>query len=136
MRTGIEFAAFNRFSYSDFGQVVMIPTSADSVQLRMWTWSKSQEVTALSVLEQPMGDPLKLQSSGSDVQYLLILDWFGNWIDTLLWQLSDARQWEYDEFDLSLYAGQTIKLQFGTYNNGIGGVTSMFVDDVSLQVCP
>jgi hypothetical protein len=33
------------------------------------------------------------------------------------------------------FAGQNIMLYFGTYNNGRYGVTSMFVDDVTLQVC-
>jgi len=32
-------------------------------------------------------------------------------------------------------AGQTVKLCFGVYNNGCGGVTAMYVDDVSLETC-
>jgi len=35
-----------------------------------------------------------------------------------------------------LVEGKTIKIQFGTYNDGLGGVSSMYVDDVSLQMCP
>lgn len=136
MRTGIEFIEHNRFSYSDFRQVVTIPANANTATLSTWTWAKSQEVLANQVLEQPTRDPLLGASSGGDVQYILILDAYGNWIDTLLWQLSDLRQWENDSFDLSNYAGYTIKIQFGTFNNGVGGVSSMFVDDVTLQVCP
>jgi hypothetical protein len=29
-----------------------------------------------------------------------------------------------------------LKLYFGVYNNGSSNVTAMYVDDVSLQVCP
>jgi bacillopeptidase F (M6 metalloprotease family) len=42
----------------------------------------------------------------------------------------------YNTYDLTVYAGSTIKLQFGTYNDGFGGVTAMYVDDVSMQICP
>ena len=70
-----------------------------------------------------------------DVQYLLILDKYGAWIDYLLWQCEDDQQWLPFSYDLSAYAGQTISLQFGTYNTGVGGVTSMYIDEVSLEVC-
>jgi hypothetical protein len=136
MRTGIEFAVHNRFSYSDFRQVVTIPFSANSATLRTWTWSKSQEVAANTVLERPTENLLASATSAGDVQYLLILDAYGNWIDTKLWQLSDSKVWTFHEIDLSNYAGWTIKIQYGTFNNGIGGVSSMFVDDTSLQICP
>ena len=66
----------------------------------------------------------------------MILDEDDHWIDTLLWQLDDNREWTYHEFDLSPWAGETIKLHFGVYNDGVGGVTGMYVDDVSLLICP
>jgi hypothetical protein len=71
-----------------------------------------------------------------DVQYLLILNSWQYWIDTLLWQRSNAQTWIYVEQNLLAYRGQTINLQFGTYNNGYDGVTAMWVDDVSLVTCP
>ena len=71
-----------------------------------------------------------------DVQYLLILDQNQNWIDTLVWMRSNSKQWTNMTFDLSDYAGWKIMLQWGTYNNGTGGITSMYVDDVTLQSCP
>ncbi len=57
-------------------------------------------------------------------------------MDTLLWQRSNDRYWRRFEFNLLRFAGQTIQLQWGTYNNGYSGVTSMYVDDVSLLACP
>jgi hypothetical protein len=40
-------------------------------------------------------------------------------------------------FDLSHYIGnrKTIRIYFDSYNNGWGGVTGMYVDDVSLEIC-
>ena len=43
--------------------------------------------------------------------------------------------WQLRAHDLMPFAGKEIMLYFGTYNNGKYGVTSMFVDDVTLQVC-
>jgi hypothetical protein len=36
-------------------------------------------------------------------------------------------------FDLSPFAGQTVKLIFGVHQDGFGDVTSMFVDDISVS---
>jgi hypothetical protein len=71
-----------------------------------------------------------------DVQYLLVLDQWGNWIDTLLWRRSNERYWNYFQYNLGRFIGSTIQLQWGTYTNGWDGVTSMYVDDVSLRACP
>ena len=72
---------------------------------------------------------------GNDAQYVLVLDSNLNWIDTLVWQRSNNQAWSMHEFDLKKYAGRTIGLQFGSYNDGYGGITSMFLDDVSLITC-
>jgi hypothetical protein len=71
-----------------------------------------------------------------DVQYILILNQYGYWIDTLYWDRSDEGGWVYHEFDLSAYAGWVISVQFGTYNDGYNGVTAMYVDDATLGICP
>ena len=69
------------------------------------------------------------------MQYVLILDQYGQWINTLVWQRTNDQQWTFHQFDLGVYAGQTIKLQFGAYNDGWSGVTGLYVDDVSLEIC-
>ena len=38
--------------------------------------------------------------------------------------------------DVSRYRGQTIRFQLGTYNNGGGGISRTFLDDVALRICP
>ena len=37
--------------------------------------------------------------------------------------------------DLTTYQGMTIQIWFTSYNDGYGDVTSMYIDDISLQVC-
>ena len=135
MRTGIVHAAHNRFSYSDFRQTVTIPWDAKSALVRFWLYPRSQDAALLSVPSQPLSDIFGQDALNEDVQYVLILNAYGNWIDTLVWQRSNAGTWTSKDFDLDKYIGSTIKLQFGTYNDGLGGVTYMYVDDVSLQVC-
>ena len=49
----------------------------------------------------------------------------------------DNRAWtEHGSFDLSAYAGQTVRLYFGVFNDGDGAATGMYVDEVTLVVCP
>lgn len=136
MRTGIVYSAHNRFSYSDASQVVTIPSNRRNVLLRMWLYPLSEERASLAVPAIPQSTVFGEEALAGDVQYVIILDRFDNWIDTLLWQRSNAGAWKIHTFDLSRYSGFTIKIQFGTYNDGLGGVTSMHVDDVSLQMCP
>jgi len=116
MRLGIEAAGDNVESYSSAQQTVAIPAEAASVTLSFWRYPVS-------------GD------TAHDLQYAVILDEDGQWVDTLLWDRSDAQEWLRAEYDLTSYAGQTITLRFGVYNDGTGGVTAMYVDDVSLRVC-
>jgi hypothetical protein len=136
MRTGIIYTVHNRFSYSDAAQVVTIPASSDDVLLRMWIYPLSEESMSLALPAIPQSTIFGKEALSNDVQYVIVLDRFDNWIDTLLWQRSDSQKWDLHTFDLSNYSGEMIKIQFGTYNDGLGGVTAMYVDDVSLQICP
>ena len=138
MRTGIVNSADNILSYSDFRQVVTIPSSTHHVTLGMWAYFSSSDLLSLSQPEviSPTGNPFSDTTLSDDVQYLLVLDRDQNWIGTLVWQRSNSQVWTNMSFDLSKYAGQQIMLQWGTFNNGTSGVTSMYVDDVTLQACP
>jgi hypothetical protein len=137
MRNGIVHASHNRFSYSDAGQDVTIPKGISSATLSFWVYSRSTEVSDLIILpEIPATMVLGAEALTGDVQYALILDEFGTWIDTALWRHSNARSWQQFSFDLTGYKGDTIRVQFGTFNDGIGGVTVQYVDDVSVQACP
>ncbi len=135
MRTGIVNYYLNRYSYSDFGQVVSIPLGSTYANLEMFLYNSSSEPTSVLLANRPTAEEFGEVAMAGDVQYLLILDYWGNWIDTLLWQRVNDGYWTYASFNLQKYAGSTIKLQWGTYNDGWGGFTSMFVDDVSLITC-
>jgi hypothetical protein len=136
MRTGIYYLAHNRYSYSDFRQQVYIPASTASATLRYWVYPISGEATNVPLPSRPTAAEFGQAAMSGDVQYLLILNKYQSWIDTLLWRRSNAQTWQYLEQNLLAYRGSNIYLQFGTYNNGWGGVTSMYVDDVSLVTCP
>ena len=143
MRTGILNSLDNRYSYSDFSQTVSLPLNGDSYELGMWLYTLSSEVLTGQTIDSamlpdstPTGRLFTETVLTTDLQYVLILNQFGYWIDTLVWTLEDEGSWEYYEFNLDEYAGWTITLQFGTYNNGYGGISAMYVDDVSLGACP
>jgi hypothetical protein len=121
MQTGITNPWHNRYSYSDFGQYTAIPGFVSSAVLKFWVYRQSNDWY------------------GSDKQYLLVLDNWGNWIDTLLWNTSvNYASWTEIPINVTYLRGLPfpIRLQFGTYNNGWNGVTSMFVDDVTLCTYP
>jgi hypothetical protein len=119
MQTGIYNFWHNRYSYSDFGQAVHIPSYVSAAILKFWAYRKSSDV-------------------GYDKQYLLVLNNWGYWIDTLLWNSSNNNSsWTEVSRDVRYLRGSwPIRLQWGTYNNGWGGITSMFVDDVTLCTIP
>ena len=132
LRLGIVNSGDNRYAYSDAGQAVTLAAGASQVTLDFWSYAVSGEAG-------PVPTPYPRTAAAFlsyDVQYLLLLDPYDNWIDTLLWQCSNAQTWTHHTIDLSSYAGETIKLQFGAYNQGTGGVTAMYIDEVSLRVCP
>lgn len=136
IRTGIVNPDHNRYSYSPTNQMVYIPLGVPKATLRFWLYPGSGEAAEKLVTERPRTPAFGNGMLAEDVQYSLILDQNGNWINTLVWQLSNSQAWTYYEFDLSQYAGTYIQLHFGSYNDGANGVTFMYVDDVSLEICP
>ncbi len=143
MRTGIYYDYHNRYSYSDVRQTVSIPAGYNTATLRFWGYqmttpyalSKENDL-ALAASLAPTSPLLGMEAVSGDVQYVLVLDQWGNWIDTLVWERVNAPYWRQWQINLNRFRGQTIMLQFGAYNNGSGGVTSFYVDDVSLLACP
>lgn len=133
MRTGIVNPYHNRYSYSSARQLVTLPWDAASAVLRFYRYAVSGEL--------PPSGPSRLRQAFSlsplsnDLHLVLILESWDNVIGTLMWGLTNQPAWTYHEFSLLAYRGWTIKLYFGTVNDGWGGVSSMFVDDVSLEVC-
>jgi len=119
LRAGIVDPAGNVYSFSVARQYVTIPSNAQSAIVRFWLYPA---ITGAS--------------DNNDYQRVVLQDVLGNTMQGLVVQRSDARAWTPYQFELRDYAGQTIRLTFDVFNDGSGGVAAMYVDDVSLQVCP
>lgn len=140
MLAGITSKWDNTESYSIFTQSIKIPIEATSALLDYWIYGRSTESTAaIPLAAVPTGD---IEDSAiqamlvGDIQYLAIKD-ANRDLHYILWQRADSDAWENFTADLTPYAGQTVELRFGVYNDGDGGVTAMYVDDVYVNtVCP
>ena len=140
MRTGITNSAHNVYSYSSADQTVSIPSNVESADLTVWFYPASGESAQKSPPRLVPTTRFGQQAMSGDIQYGLILDQYGNWIDTFLWQRSNGKTWTKLEVNLlnlngHNYAGRTISIHLGTYNDGYDGITSMYVDDVTLSAC-
>lgn len=137
MRTGIDPPNTNVFSYSSARQLVTMPTNGTSAKLKLWVYPISGEKSLAKPLPQlTLGKPFGTEYFSGDFQYILVLDQYNNLIQVLDNKLYNNQKWVLREFDLSNYIGSyPIKIEFGTYNNGSGGVSAMYVDDVTLEVC-
>lgn len=135
MRTGIVNAVDNRYSYSTTTQTVTIPSGAVDQILRFWMYPQSSEPTYMRLPVNPLAIEEKNAVDVGDAQMALILDSGGNILERLLIDRRNDQAWIPYSFDISHYAGRTIRVYFGTYNNGTGGITGMHVDDVTLGTC-
>jgi hypothetical protein len=135
MRTGITNTYDERYSYSEAQQTVYIPSDADSATLGFWIYPISEEdpVVTLNSSFKPFGLLADGWVSSSDLQYALVL--YGGYYYFQWYDLRDTRSWEYLSVSVVEFAGRTITVDFGTYNNGYNGITAMYVDDVTLSIC-
>jgi hypothetical protein len=137
LRTGILTPTDNTYSYSSGYQIVYnLPSGAQSIQLSFWLYPVSSGTLSGTPQRFPIGRPPEQTQLSDDQQHVLILDAYGNTLQTLLYMRSNAQTWQAYSYDLTAYKGQTIQVYFGTFNNGYGGVTGLYVDDTALYVCP
>lgn len=131
LRVGLV-ASPNHYAYSSARQLVSIPADAVTATLSFWLYPVSTE-TQLASSEAALAHTAT--PAAGDAQYVLVLDLAGHTLETLLWTRESGVAWKPYTFDLSAYAGQTVRLHFGVYNDGAGGITGMYVDDASLRAC-
>jgi len=148
VRTGIDPVTTNRNSYSSVRQQVTIPINAYKVKLRYnyyaisgeLLYGKEADPETLTKFTK-VGEPFRTETCPQDTMYIVTTDKYGNYIETLASWLSNSQTWIYgvcgllggcNEYE---YRGQTIMIEFGTCNDGWGGVSAMYVDDVELEVC-
>jgi len=142
MRTGITLPGHNRYSYSSARQLFTIPADATQATLSFYANRKTTEVALNRELapeflpvKPDLGTPVELIPLSDDIQMVLVLDTYDNIISYLMWGLGNKQIWQYRENNLLAFKGWPVKIYFGTYNDGYGGITSMHVDDVELEVC-
>ena len=150
VRTGIDpflTPVYNAYSYSSTRQLVHIPSDATSITLKYWeysisTWALTEAELAQS--EPPggleVGKPVEqvlAPDDPNDLQYVLLMDYNNNILQWLRNQSNDNQAWVYREIPInaSLFRGWDVRIQFGSFNNGWGGVAAMYVDDAALEVC-
>jgi len=71
-----------------------------------------------------------------DYQELLLLQPQSQEVEARLWRVTrDDRRWLQQLVDLSVYRGRSVSLYFNVNNDGAGGRTAMYLDDVCLELC-
>jgi len=116
MRAGIVYGPdLGQDSYSSFQQTITLPSD-----IRRAVWScYYYPITSDSL---------------ADHQYWLVMWGDGNymWADKLLQNLQQWTRWP--DYSLLPWAGQTITLRMGVYNDGDGRLTAMYVDNVTVII--
>ncbi len=103
-------------SYSSVRQYVTIPAGTRAT-LQFWTWNWSEP------------------SAGADRQEAILLA-SNNTVLAVLWRvLGNEQAWRQVAVDLTPYNGRAVAIYFNTYNDGAGGRTAMFLDNVQLLAC-
>lgn len=109
-------------AFSSFHQPLTIPANAVSAELSFWVWTYTEA------------------NPGNDRQQALVLPPGANLPSSLssgvVWEeLTNSGAYQLIRRSLSSHIGRSFELTFSVYNDGIGGRTWMFVDDVTLTVC-
>lgn len=99
---------------SQISQVLTLPLGS-SPQLSFWEW------------------PLTTDSVTFDQQYVRVtpISPAGPTV-VLMNEARNDRTYILRQFDMSAFAGMTVKLTFGVHQDGFGDITGMFVDDVAV----
>jgi hypothetical protein len=114
MRLGID-TNHNTFSYSSAQQTVDIPSGLSAAELSFYyyplgTWQDDDRIY-FCVLR------------ASDDEILECTFWTG-----------PSEAWYYRTRSLLEHAGQRVKVHFGVRNDGVGGISAVYLDDVQLWV--
>ncbi len=117
MRLGIVTQS-NVRSYSAVEQTVNIPNQPGYIYLSWWLYPLAEDI------------------NDSDRQEVLLLDPNTDTTLRTIWDaLQDSQNWQQVLIDLSAFKGQEVTLQFRVYNDGLGGRSALYLDDVNLELC-
>ena len=110
LQTGIEEGGRNIYSYSSAEQTFALPATGE---MRLSYWYASR-------------------MSGADYGYVFLRDSSSRWRLLMVSRVTTSG-WIEASHDLSPYAGQVVAVRFGTFNDGQGGTSSMYVDEVRVE---
>jgi N-acetylmuramoyl-L-alanine amidase len=116
VRVGIPPGEPGNYAYSSVAQTVALPAGSEAT-LQLWVY--------------PLGEG----DDTDDWHYVSLRDQLDVYHVLDQWH-SEAGVWEQREYDLSAFLGQTVVLYVGTRNDGDDDTAAMYVDDVTLEVCP
>jgi photosystem II stability/assembly factor-like uncharacterized protein len=135
----------NAAAYSSARQNITIPVGTKMAMLTFYTYAISGDVEMAEELaifplnqvgaDSPAAVTEPARVASGDAQYALILDPDDdNILESLFWEQANGQTWHSRTYELSAYAGQTISLHFGVFNDDSGGHTGLIIDNVSLLV--
>lgn len=114
---GLGALADNAYSYSSLRQWIPIPASHPRVIVSFWAYTRAESLW------------------GEDRQQFVVLG-AGDAVLAVPWKVLENEQvWRQRVFDVFNVAGQTIGIYFNVINDGAGGRTSMFLDEVYVWAC-
>ncbi len=114
---GLGALADNLYSYSSLRQWITIPASHPRVIVSFWAYTRAESLW------------------GEDRQQFVVLG-SGDAVLAVPWKVLENEQvWRQRVFDVFNVAGQTIGIYFNVINDGAGGRTSMFLDEVYVWAC-
>ena len=136
LQAGIVRPADNVYSYSSAQQTIFVPAGPPSVALTFQLWATTTGTRAARLTPPPIvpTSPLDREQLADDAQMVLLFDSSGQQ-HVLLFQRQETGQWQRHVIDLSAFRGQAVTLYLGVFNNGVGGITGMAVDDVAVTYC-
>ena len=127
-------------SSSAMSNVFTIPSTAKDPMLRLWIFTQSvtpASADAARPERKPGENYFGPDTDANDSQVVQILNSDGTLLESLIdFKGRDNRDWGLVQFNLAKYVGNTIRIGLLVTNDGLGGKTAMFVDNVSLVTCP
>jgi Carboxypeptidase regulatory-like domain len=121
---------------------IVIPDAATSADVSLYYWPQTTESVVRA--DAPMPDLVGINTESpnvpsfvGDFQYLAVIDASTNVIlETLMQVRLNDQAWDASGLLSMLnWHGRTVKLEFGVYNDGYGGQTLAYFDDVIATVC-
>ena len=117
LRLGIVDSA-NLNASDNLYQDIALPDSAQHFTLSFHYWASHEN------------------APGSDMQLLNIYEATTGVRLAQPWsRLSNEQSWQFAQIDLTHLRGRTLRIEFGVHNDGSGGRTALYLDDVSLLAC-